>query len=498
MTQTLTDLLERGSADRSAILVPGGPVLTYARLRQLVAEGAERLAAFGVGPLDRVAMALPNGPEAIVLFLSAALGATACPLNPAYKEDEFRFYLEDTGARVLLVPPGEGEAARRALPQGGIVIEAEIDSRGELRLESAEFGGTGRSVQPSGPDDVALVLHTSGTTSRPKRVPLRHRNLVASVGNITAHYQLTEEDVSLCAMPLFHVHGLVASALSALAAGGTVVTPRKFTPLNFWPLAREYRPTWFSASPTPQRMILMRTSEDRPGGTERLRFVRTCSSALTPAQMAEMEARYGVPVLEAYGMTEASHQMASNPLPPGRRQPGSVGPGTGVEIATMSEAGQLLPPGTAGEVVIRGPNVIDGYESNAEANAASFTEGWFRTGDLGMLDKDGYLTLSGRLKELINRGGEKIAPLEVDAVLEAHPAVAEAVSFGLPHPTWGEQVAAAVVLSSPADEQELLAYCREHLAEFKVPTTIYLVEAIPRTATGKVQRRFVAEAFAPK
>ncbi|HVC23624.1 MAG TPA: AMP-binding protein [Candidatus Dormibacteraeota bacterium] len=498
MTETLADLLGQGRSDRPAILVPDGPVLSHARLRQMVSEGAERLAAFGVGPGDRVAMALPNGPEAIVLFLAAALGATACPLNPAYKEDEFRFYLEDTSARVLLVPPGEGQAARRAIPQGGVVIEAEIDSRGQLRLESQGPAASARPPQPSGPDQVALVLHTSGTTSRPKRVPLRHRNLVASVGNITAHYQLGEEDVSLCVMPLFHVHGLVASALAALAAGGTVVAPRKFSPLQFWPLAREYRPTWFSASPTPHRMILMRSSADRPLGTERLRFVRSCSSALAPTQMAEMEARYGVPVLEAYGMTEASHQMASNPLPPGRRQPGSVGYGTGVEIGTMADGGQLLLPEQPGEVVLRGPNLIDGYESNPEANLASFSDGWFRTGDLGVLDGAGYLTLLGRLKELINRGGEKIAPLEVDAVLEAHPAVAEAVSFGRPHPTWGEEVAAAVVLSSAADEKELLAHCRERLAEFKVPSRLYIVESIPKTATGKVQRRFVAEAFAPK
>jgi len=494
MTQTLTHLLERGPADRSAIVVPDGPSVTYARLRELVTDGAARLAALGVRSGDRVALALPNGPEAIVLFLAAALGAVAYPLNPAYKEHEFRFYLEDAGARILLVPPGEGQAARLALPPGGIVIEAEIDARGQLQMASAQAADPGLTAEPSKPDDVALVLHTSGTTSRPKRAPIRHRHLVASAANTSAHYQLSEEDISLCVMPLYHVHGLVASALAALAAGGTVVVPRRFSPLHFWPLAWQYRPTWFSASPTLHRMILMRTTNDRPEGTERLRFVRSCSSALPPAQMAEMEARYGVPVLEAYGMTEACHQMASNPLPPGRRQPGSVGPGTGVELAIMAEDGSLLEPGTAGELVIRGPNVIEGYESNPEANAASFPGGWFRTGDLGVLDGEGYLTLSGRLKELIDRGGEKIAPLEIDAVLEAHPAVAEAVSFGVPHPTWGEEVAAAVVLNSPTDEKSLLAYCREHLVEFKVPRHLYIVQSIPRTSTGKVQRRFVAEA----
>ncbi|MFZ0169483.1 MAG: acyl--CoA ligase [Candidatus Dormiibacterota bacterium] len=495
MAGTLADLLLQGPADRAAVVVPEGPILTYGRLRQLVSEGAEALASLGVGAHDRVAMALPDGAEAIVLFLAAAFGATACPLNPAYKEDEFRFYLEDTQARVLLLPPGQGAEARRALPRGAMVIEAEIDAGGRLRLESQQPRLGARPVQPSGPDDVALVLHTSGTTGRPKRVPLRHRHLVASLGNITTHYRLDEEDVSLCVMPLFHVHGLVASALAALAAGGTVIAPRKFSPLQFWPLMRAHQPTWFSASPTPHRIFLRRHDAGKQSGTQRLRFVRSCSSALTPSQMTEMESCFGVPVLDAYGMTEASHQMTSNPLPPGRRQPGSVGRGTGVEIATMAEDGGLLPPGSTGEVVIRGPNVIDGYESNPVANAAAFAGGWFRTGDLGVLDQNGYLTLSGRLKEMINRGGEKIAPAEVDAVLESHPAVAEAVCFGQPDPDWGEVVAAAVVLRAGADRKDLLTHCRHHLAEFKVPSQLYIVDSIPRTATGKVQRRFVADAF---
>jgi acyl-CoA synthetase (AMP-forming)/AMP-acid ligase II len=498
VAHTLTDILDQGAPNYPAIVVPDGPVLNYARLRQLVTEAADRLAELGVISGDRVAMALPNGPEAIVFFLAAAAGSTACPLNTSYTADEFRFYLEDTSAQILLVPRSEGQAARTALPKGAVVIEVEIDSRSQLHLESAQPRTPDRIASSSQPDDVALVLHTSGTTSRPKRVPLRHRQLTASVSHIIEHYQLSEGDVSLCVMPLFHVHGLVASALAALAAGGSVVAPRKFAPLGFWALAREYHPTWFSASPTPHRLILMRTSQDRPPGTERLRFVRSCSSALSPGLMAEMEARYGVPVLEAYGMTEASHQVASNPLPLRRRQPGSVGLGTGVEIATMADDGQLLRSGTAGEVVIKGANVIDGYEANPEADAASFTDGWFRTGDLGLLDRDGYLTISGRLKEMINRGGEKISPLEVDAVLESHPAVAEAVCFGQPHSTWGEEVAAAVVLSSSVDQKALLAYCREHLAEFKVPGHLYFVETIPQTATGKVQRRVVADAFEPK
>ncbi len=493
---TLSSLLEDAPGGSVAVAVPDGPDITYRDLRLLVEQAAESLARAGVGRGDRVAMALPNGPEAVVMFLAAAEVGTACPLNPAYKAEEFSFYLEDTGARFLLVPPGEGGAAVGAVPEGGRVLEVEIDASGRLAMTGADPGRTGARDRP-GADDVALVLHTSGTTSRPKRVPLKHRNLEASVRAIVNGYGLNGDDVSLCVMPLFHVHGLVASTLATLASGGTVVTPRKFGPLAFWPLAQAYRPTWFTASPTPHQMFLMRAPGSRGAATERIRFVRSCSSALSPAQMAAMEARFGVPVLEAYGMTEASHQMASNPLPPAERRPGSVGLATGIEIGIMDAAGALLSAGAAGEVVIRGASVIEGYESNPEANAASFTAGWFRTGDQGSLDPEGYLSLAGRLKELINRGGEKIAPREVDEVLESHPAVAEAVTFGIPHQVWGEEVAAAVVLRGEATEKALIAHCRARLADFKVPKSLFIVDEIPKTPTGKIQRRFVAQKFTP-
>ncbi len=431
----LTGLI-RGAADDVALSVPAGLSLTYARVRELVDEAAHQLAAAGVASGSRVAMAFPNSPEAIILFLAASAIATACPLNPAYTEAEFRFYLEDTGAAFLVVPPGDGAAARKALPPTAQLLEATLAADGRLQMTN----GAHRDVTTNGAvardDDIALVLHTSGTTSRPKRVPLRHRNVAASVANIVAHYQLTRTDVSLCIMPLFHVHGLVASALATLASGGTVVVPEKFAPLGFWPIAREVRPTWFSASPTPHQLILMRGQDGR-AGTERLRFVRSCSAALAPALMASMEQRFGVPVLEAYGMTEASHQMSSNPLPPGRRIPGSVGVGTGVAIAVLDERGSAVRSGVSGQVGIRGANVIEGYENNPEANAASFMNGWFLTGDLGTMDSDGYLRLLGRLKELINRGGEKIAPREIDETLERHPRVRGSGRVWRPAPDLG-------------------------------------------------------------
>jgi acyl-CoA synthetase (AMP-forming)/AMP-acid ligase II len=351
---------------------------------------------------------------------------------------------------------------------------------------------------PPAADDVALVLHTSGSTGRPKRVPLAHENLWISAGNVARSYQLGPEDVTMCVMPLFHVHGLVASTLATLSTGGTLIVPAKFNPLSFWRVAREHGMTWYSAVPTIHQLLLARAdlTAAPPPGSEKLRFIRSCSAALAPQVMRDLERAFGAPVLEAYGMTEAAHQMASNPLPPAARKSGSVGRGTGVQISIMDANGRHLRPGERGEVVIKGANVTRGYENNPDADAQSFTDGWFRTGDQGLLDEDGYLTLMGRIKELIIRGGEKISPREIDEVLLEHRAVAEAVSFGVPHKTWGEEVAAAVVVKEPVTEAELLAFCKERLADFKRPKQIYITERIPRTATGKIQRGVVAQAFA--
>jgi acyl-CoA synthetase (AMP-forming)/AMP-acid ligase II len=499
---TLLDALA-GQAGRTAIVLPeSGVRVTYGALRQQVEAAAEALAAAGIRRGERVAMAMPNGLSALVCFLAAATAGTAAPLNPAYREEEFRFYLDDTGARLLLVPPTGAEGARRAADGHLQVITVDEDG-GSVNFDTS----TGRRT-PDAPsvDDVALVLHTSGSTGRPKRVPLTHANLTISTANIVRSYALTPEDVSLCVMPLFHVHGLVASTLATVASGGTVVVPSKFTPLAFWRTARDQHATWYSAVPTIHQLLLARVEPgaSRPAGAAHLRFIRSCSAALPPQVMRDLEAAFGAPVLEAYGMTEAAHQMSSNPLPPGERRPGSVGCGTDVTIGILDEHGSLLAPGERGEVVVKGPNVTAGYENNPEANAAAFTGGWFRTGDQGTLDGSGYLTLVGRLKELINRGGEKISPREIDDVLLAHPAVAEAVSFGVPHSTWGEEVAAAVVLRPAADgapaatESELVAYCRERLADFKRPKRIHITDLIPRTATGKIQRRLVAAAYGPR
>ena len=497
----ILDLLENGDPSGIAISVAGGgpavtPFVTYGQLRQQVDALVKTLNRLGLGRGDRIAMALPNGLEVIASFLAASTVGTAAPLNPAYTRDEFKFYLEDTGARALIVPPKDCDEARAAADNQVLLIEADLDGDGQVRFSSAGTAGAPGAHDTPKPDDVALILHTSGTTSRPKRVPLSHANLMTSARNVAETYQLTSEDVSLCVMPLFHVHGLVASTLATLSTGGTVVVPTKFNPLSFWSTVRDHRATWYSAVPTIHQVLLSRAKSARPSGAEHLRFIRSCSAALAPQTMADMEEKFGVPILEAYGMTEAAHQMASNPLPPAPRKAGSVGRGTAVEIAILDEPGNQLPPGTVGEVSIKGPNVFGGYEDNAEANAESFSNGWFRTGDQGFLDNEGYLTLVGRLKELINRGGEKISPREIDETLLTHPAVAEAVCFGIADRVYGEGVAAAVVLKGAATERDLIAHCRSSLSDFKCPTAIYIMESIPRTATGKIQRRNVAAEIA--
>jgi acyl-CoA synthetase (AMP-forming)/AMP-acid ligase II len=494
----LLELLEGGSPAHIAVQVPGGgPSVTYGQLRGQVESLAAKLRSLGLGRGDRIALAMPNGVEMIASFLAASAVGTAAPLNPGYTLDEFKFYLEDTSARALIVPVGGGDESRRAAGDGILIVDAHTDSDGKVQFSSSGTAAAQRTPDYPSPDDIALILHTSGTTSRPKRVPLPHRNLMISARNVAETYRLTAEDVSLCVMPLFHVHGLVASTFATLLTGGMVVVPSRFNPLTFWGTVRDHRVSWYSAVPTIHQVLLARSKPGaRPAGAEHLRFIRSCSAALSPQIMADVEERLGAPVLEAYGMTEAAHQMASNPLPPGARKPGSVGCGTGVTFAILNDAGEVLGAGATGEVSIKGPNVFGGYEGNEKANAEAFTNGWFRTGDQGYLDDEGYLSLTGRIKELINRGGEKISPREIDEVLLTHAAVAEAVCFGIPDRVYGEAVAAAVVLNGAATEAELIAHCRSSLSDFKCPKVIHIVDAIPRGATGKIQRRNVAAKIA--
>ncbi len=487
---TLLDLLaQAGAGDHPALVAPGKPALTYRQLVENVAALAARLNSFGLGRSDRIAIAMGNGPEVILAFFAAATCATAAPLNPKYKQEEFAFYFEDTQAKALITLPDDIPFAHAAATPEMAIISAGANADGTLALTAVRGARPHRPVERAQPDDVAMILHTSGTTSRPKRVPIRHHNLAASAANIIGTYNLTRADVALCVMPLFHIHGIVGSMLSTLASGGTLICPAGFNALEFWQWVETYSPTWYSAVPTMHQMVLARAERNAEIVRARpFRFIRSSSAALPPVVLERMEAMYGAPVLESYGMTEATHQMASNPLPPRSHKPGTVGYGFGVDVGIMDEAGSLLPRGSKGEVVVRGPNVISGYENNPEANLTAFVSGWFRTGDEGVLDADGYLALTGRLKELINRGGEKISPLEIDDALLRHPAVAEAMTFAVPHKTLGEDIHAALVLKSQVSERELHDHCTALLADFKVPRKFHILDQIPRGATGKPQR----------
>lgn len=495
---TLLDVLhfaDTATAAHTAVVIPEiGINVSYDSLRDQVFGLAGALASVGIRRGDAVGIALPNGLPAIVSFLAASTVGTAAPLNPAYPYEEFLFFLRDTNAKILLCPPVGLEFARSAAADCNIpVYSVEMDDKGHVHLQG---GSAEVSVSEPTADDIALILHTSGSTGRPKRVPLRHFNLAVSSANIANTYALSADDISLCIMPLFHVHGLMASTMATLVSGGTVIVPTKFNALSFWRTVRDHRVTWFSGVPTMHQLLLARAHQ-KPIEAETLRFIRSCSAPLSPELIQKIEGLFGVPFVEAYGMTEASHQMTSNPLPPRHRKAGSVGVGAGLRVRILDKEGNDMGNNRRGEVAIMGASVFRGYEGNPEANARAFTNNWFRTGDEGWLDSDCYLHLSGRIKDIIIRGGENIAPHEVDELLLKHPAVAAAVTFGFSHPTLGEEVAAAVVLHEPhgASETTLIKHCREHLAEFKCPKKIYLVKSIPTTATGKIRRRAVASAL---
>ena len=491
--ETILELLNRGVATAPAISAPGRPDLAYAALRDHVAGTVTALNALGVGRDDAVAIVLPNGPEMAAAFVAIGACATTAPLNPGYTADEFEFYLQDLAAHLLVVEAGSTSPAVAVARKLGIPIAELVVPAGAPAGQFELRGAPGKAARPgsAGIGDVALVLHTSGTTSRPKIVPLTHANVCASAAHIAASLALTPADRCLQVMPLFHIHGLIAAVLSSLYAGANVCCTPGFNALQFFTQLRDIRPTWYTAVPTMHQAILARAERNREViDAVPLRFIRSSSASLPNIVMTELETTFGCPLIEAYGMTEAAHQMTCSPLPPRARFAGSVGVAAGPDVAIMDEQGALLPAGDVGEVVIRGPNVTAGYRNNAGANATSFTNGWFRTGDQGVLDPQGYLRLTGRLKEIINRGGEKFSPREVDEVLLHHPAVAQVVTFAVPHPMLGEDVVAAVVLKpgTEVSERELRKFAGEHLADMKVPRKILFLEEIPKGATGKLQR----------
>jgi acyl-CoA synthetase (AMP-forming)/AMP-acid ligase II len=502
MTTTLTQLLETGLDADTALSAPGRAPLRHGALRALVADTIGSLNALGVGRNDRVAIVLPNGPEMAACFIACASGTTSAPLNPAYRADEFEFYLSDLNAKLLIVEQGSSSPAIEVARKLGVrVVDLVVPlgaAAGDFTLHAREpYEGTAAvNSGPAQADDVGMVLHTSGTTSRPKIVPLTVGNLCASAQHIRETLQFSASDVGLNVMPLFHIHGLIAGVLAPLSAGSQVFCTPGFNALKFFGWMDEAKPTWYTAVPTMHQAIVGRAKGNAEViARNPLRFLRSSSSSMPPQVIAALEEIFKAPLIEAYGMTEATHQMASNPLPPLTRKPGTVGVAAGPEVQIMGEDGTLLGAGAIGEIVIKGPNVTLGYENNPQANAEGYRDGWFRTGDQGTKDAEGYISITGRLKEIINRGGEKVSPREIDEILMDHPAVNQVVCFGMPHAKLGEEVAAVVVLKEghAATERELQDFVGQRAAEFKVPKKILFMDEIPKGATGKLQRIGLAQ-----
>ncbi len=495
--QLLTDQAEQ-HPDAIAIETSGDLALTYSEVLARTSALINALHARGVSRQSRVAIVLPNGADLAIGMLAISTLATSVPLNPIYRRDEYEAYFSAIRVTHLLTLQEFSTEARtvageRHLPVIELAADGSTTVTGEGRLEP------GAAVRPelplAGPTDIALILLTSGSTGRPKKAPLTHRNICVSVADICRTLELTPADRCLCMWEQFHVGGLVDLLLVPLGSGGAVICAGGFDAALFYDQLQTKRPTWFQGVPTTlyELSAFAQRYEVDPRAAP-LRFIRSVASSLSPQLMQEIEDLFGVPVVQTFGMTEAGPLITTNRLPPAKRMPGSVGTSCGPQIRIVSPDGADLPPGRIGEIVIRGDNVIDGYEDAPDANARSFRDGWFYTGDTGYLDKENFLFLTGRLKEMINRGGEKITPQELDDVLLTHPAIAQAASFSIPHRTLGEDVGAAVVLRPGAalSEAEIRGFVLQRLAAFKVPKLILFLEQMPRDPIGKINRMSLA------
>ncbi|WP_454650566.1 amino acid adenylation domain-containing protein [Bradyrhizobium liaoningense] len=492
----LLEFYARRTPAAPALLAPGRPVLTYRALGDRTQDLIGSLRGLGIAPADRIAVALPRGADSALALIAVASAAVCIPVSPDLTADELQRYFSELKLAALVTRADMNSASRdvaRALDIAVIdFVPGPEDDLGGCAFIGPSVGPASTNG-PSRGDDDSFILLTSGTAARPKMVPLTHRNVCLSAYNAGHVLSLTSRDRLLNVLPLFHAHGLISGLLTALAAGSSVICTEGFDSSSFFGWMRELQPTWYTAVPTIHRALLT-AAEANPdhARSSSLRVVRSASASLAPAILRGLEATFGVPVLETYGMTEAASQIAANPFE--LRKVGSVGRAAGPEIAIMDETGRTLASGARGEIMLRGPNMSRGYYNDEAATQAAFRNGWFRTGDLGYLDADGYLFIVGRIKDVINRGGQKISPLEVEEILLGHPAVLEAGVFAVPHPKLGENVAAVVVLrpNSEATSDQLRQFARKRLAAYKVPSLIRSVAALPKGASGKVKRSALA------
>ena len=497
MEKTIRNMINQQNDDLIFLTSEKNEKLSYGEFKIFNEKISRQLAATNVKNSDRAAIVLPNGPLMASSFLSISSYMSAAPLNPSYKQEEFEFYLDDLKPKFLLVEPNSKSLAVIAAKNLNIpVFEMKISDNQPL----GTFELFDKETNYKNPNDYdeALVLHTSGTTSRPKIVPLSNLNIFTSAVNISKSLKLTADDHCLNIMPLFHIHGLIAVLSASAKVGASVCASNGFNALKFLDLAEAQNISWYSGVPTMHQAILLRAQKKSDKAKKlNLRFIRSSSASLPPAIFEQLNDIFQTPVIEAYGMTEATHQMTSNPLPPAIQKPGLVGMPAGPEICIMNDKNEKLPQGEIGEICIKGDNVTNGYENNPEANKQSFVNDWFRTGDEGFFDDDGYLKISGRLKEIINKGGEKISPLEVDNILMDFPPIDQALCFGYKDKMLGEDIAVAIKIkeNKSCTEDDIKSYANEKLAKFKIPKKIFIVEDIPKGATGKLQRIGLAKKF---
>ncbi|WP_069760454.1 FadD7 family fatty acid--CoA ligase [Streptomyces sp. LUP47B] len=505
----LADLLDRQVRERPdarALVVTGERVhLSYRGLAFLAEDVAARLGGAGLRPGDAVGLICANTAEFVVGLLGAArAGLVAAPLDPALPGSQLSARLMALGARAVLLDPSTSGVVPLPVPAWPLRVDVSRAGTAAVVLEPgvcevSQGGGAAGELS----DRDALVLFTAGTTARAKMVPLTHANVAASVRNICATYELGPGDATVAVMPFFHGHGLFAALLASLASGGCVLLPERgrFSAGTFWDDMRAVGATWFTAVPAIHEILLDRSEREYPGPqAPPLKFVRSCSAPLNTATQRALERTFGAPLLSAYGMTESSHQATSEPLPQrGALRQGSVGRPTGVEVRVVDRGGHACPVGVEGEVWVQGPTVARGYLADGDESARTFVDGWLRTGDLGALDEDGYLSLTGRIKNLINRGGEKISPEHVEDILAGCPGVAAAAVFAVPDGVYGQRVGAAVVVreADGIGREEILRYCRDRLAAFEVPDRLELVAALPYTAKGGLDRKAVQSRYAP-
>jgi acyl-CoA synthetase (AMP-forming)/AMP-acid ligase II len=504
----LFDLLDQHARDRPhdrALVITSDRIpVSYGVLGTIVDDVAVRLGSTGLRRGDAVGLVCANTAEFAVALLGAArAGLVVAPLDPALPPSEMSARLDGLGAHAILVGPSAVDTAEFRIPAWELRVDI---SAGRTAITTLETGaGLLRHVRGAAhllSDDDALVLFTSGTTDRAKMVPLTNANIAASIRAICRSYELGPDDATVAVMPLFHGHGLFAVLLSSLASGGCVLLPERgrFSAHTFWDDMRDAAATWFTAVPTIHQILLQRSPGDYPGPQAvPLRFVRSCSAPLNMATAQAMERTFGAPVLSAYGMTETTHQATSQPLPlRGPAKQGSIGRATGVDVRIVDHDGLACPAGTVGEVWVHGPTVARGYLANKAGTAHNFADGWFRTGDLGVVDEDGYLFLAGRIKNIINRGGEKISPEHVESMLAECHGVAEVAVFAIRDATYGERVGAAVVVAEGESvaPEEILQDSRNRLAPFEVPDRLTVVAALPHTAKGALDRRAVEDQYA--